>query len=118
MSVFLVFLGGAIGAVLRYCVTIFVPVSVVLWLVNGLGSFLMGVLQAYFLRKASPNWKVFLTTGVLGSFTTFSGFSAEWFSIMNHSFLLATIYLFGMTIFCIVLAFLGYLIVYKKGGKI
>lgn len=116
MPVFLVFLGGAVGAVLRYIVTIFVPMSIVLWLVNGLGSFLMGYLQAYFSNKASSKWKLFLTTGVLGSFTTFSAFSAEWFDLMNHSFGLATLYLIGMTIFCIALAFCGSFIVSRKGG--
>lgn len=116
MPVFLVFLGGAVGAVLRFVVTIFVPMSIALWLVNGLGSFLMGYLQAYFSNKVSSKWKLFLTTGVLGSFTTFSAFSAEWFDLMNRSFLLATLYLLGMTLFCVALAFYGSFIASRKGG--
>ena len=47
--------------------------------VNVVGSFLMGVLVAWFaLRTGVPQHvKLFLTTGVLGGFTTFSAFSLD-----------------------------------------
>ena len=47
--------------------------------VNVLGSFLMGVIVGYFAfqGEASQNWRLFLTTGILGGFTTFSAFSLE-----------------------------------------
>jgi CrcB protein len=47
--------------------------------VNVLGSFAMGVLAAYFALKAesSQAWRLFLATGVLGGFTTFSAFSLD-----------------------------------------
>lgn len=47
--------------------------------VNVVGSFLMGLIAEYFaLRSGLPqHWRLFLTTGVLGGFTTFSSFSLE-----------------------------------------
>ena len=47
--------------------------------VNVAGSFLMGVLAAWFaLRTGIPQHvKLFLTTGILGGFTTFSAFSLD-----------------------------------------
>ncbi|MBQ0138172.1 MAG: CrcB family protein [Kurthia sp.] len=110
MSFFIVFVGGAIGALLRYFVILLFPSGVVLWMVNGLGSFLMGCLQGYFSGKDFPKWKLFLTTGILGAFTTFSAFSAEWFELMNTSFFSGLLYLLGMTLFCVVLASFGHLL--------
>jgi CrcB protein len=48
-------------------------------LVNVLGSFLMGLLAALLAEgpSASQPWRLFLTTGVLGGFTTFSAFSLD-----------------------------------------
>jgi CrcB protein len=39
----------------------------------------MGLLAAYFAFKgdASQHWRLFLTTGILGGFTTFSAFSLD-----------------------------------------
>jgi protein CrcB len=40
------------------------------------GSFLMGLFTAYFVLKgeASQSWRLFLTTGIMGGFITFSAF--------------------------------------------
>jgi CrcB protein len=47
--------------------------------VNILGSFLMGVFTAYFAHRMGlpQHLKLFLTTGILGGFTTFSAFSLD-----------------------------------------
>lgn len=47
--------------------------------VNIVGSLIMGLLAEYFALKADPgqSWRLFLTTGVLGGFTTFSAFSLD-----------------------------------------
>ncbi|AZG73543.1 fluoride efflux transporter CrcB [Shewanella livingstonensis] len=83
-NVFLVALGGSIGAVLRYLLSIFMiqlfgssfPFGTLL--VNLLGSFLMGVVYALGqLSHISPEIKALIGIGLLGALTTFSTFSNE-----------------------------------------
>ncbi len=85
MSFLLVFLGGGIGAALRHGVNL----AAARWLgaafpyatliENVTGSLLMGMLAAWFAFKgdASQGWRLFLTTGILGGYTTFSAFSLD-----------------------------------------
>jgi CrcB protein len=85
MAYLLVFLGGGLGAALRHGVN----VGTARWLgtgfpfgtltVNVLGSLVMGLLIAYLAFKgdASQHWRLFIATGVLGGFTTFSAFSLD-----------------------------------------
>jgi CrcB protein len=81
----LVFIGGGIGAALRHGVNVVLsrelgtafPFHTLF--ANVSGSLVMGVLAAYFgLRMGSPQWlRLFLTTGILGGYTTFSTFSLD-----------------------------------------
>lgn len=87
IQVLLVFLGGGIGSVLRHGVNM----AAGRWLgtgfpwgtlfVNVVGSTVMGLLVAWFAFRAGAGWtqhvRLFLTTGVLGGFTTFSTFSLD-----------------------------------------
>jgi CrcB protein len=83
----LVFLGGGIGAAARHGVNIAAARTVGTnfpygtLTVNVVGSFVMGLLAAWFAFKADPGWtqhtRLFLTTGILGGFTTFSAFSLD-----------------------------------------
>jgi CrcB protein len=84
-----VMLGGAIGSVcrflagslvLRYYSTIF-PLGT--FLINVSGSFLIGLLMTVFLNRPAvhANWRLFLVTGILGGYTTFSSF--EWEALMT-----------------------------------
>ena len=81
----IVFLGGGIGAALRHGVNLlsarFLGVAFP-WgtlFENVTGSLLMGLLAAYFAFKgdASQHVRLFLTTGMLGGYTTFSAFSLD-----------------------------------------
>jgi CrcB protein len=49
------------------------------FLINVTGSFLIGLLMAFFTGWGSlhPNWRLLLVTGVLGGYTTFSSFEYE-----------------------------------------
>lgn len=78
-------IGGALGSVARHIVaghithlygTAF-PWGILT--VNVVGSFVMGVLaEAMALKwQISPEWRAFLTVGILGGFTTFSSFSLD-----------------------------------------
>ena len=107
----LVGIGGMIGALLRYSVMVTAPDMIVLWLENGIGSLVLGWLTGRAVatgKTASILW----TTGVLGSFTTFSTFSAEWLGLMQENMVLAVIYGLGMTLACFFAAALGF----KIGG--
>jgi CrcB protein len=82
----LVFIGGGLGACLRYaCNLIGARVSVgspwpwSTFLINISGALLMGVLvEAFALRNgASPQLRLLLATGVLGGYTTFSTYALE-----------------------------------------
>src|SRR5688572_3388499 len=85
MSYVIVFLGGGLGAALRHGVNILVgrtlgtgfPYST--FLINVSGSLIMGLVAAWFAFKgdASQGWRLFLTTGILGGYTTFSAFSLD-----------------------------------------
>ncbi|MEA2984140.1 MAG: fluoride exporter, partial [Alphaproteobacteria bacterium] len=48
-------------------------------IVNVTGSLIMGLIAGYFAFKgdASQNWRLFLSTGILGGYTTFSAFSLD-----------------------------------------
>ena len=85
MGYAMVFLGGGLGAALRHGVNL----GALRWLgpgfpfgtliVNVTGSLIMGLIAGYFAFKgdASQNWRLFLTTGILGGYTTFSAFSLD-----------------------------------------
>jgi CrcB protein len=85
MVYLIVFLGGGIGAALRHGVnlaaarTLGTAFPYGTLTVNIVGSLVMGLLAAYFAFKgdASQHWRLFLTTGILGGFTTFSAFSLD-----------------------------------------
>lgn len=77
--------GGAIGASLRYLTGMAAlrllgpgfPWGTLI--VNVTGSFAMGLLIAALARLSAGNdvWRVFIATGILGGFTTFSAFSLD-----------------------------------------
>ncbi len=85
MGYLIVFVGTGLGGAMRHGVNLAAlrlgwtafPLSTLA--VNVLGSFLMGVIAEYFALKAHlpQQGRLFLTTGILGGFTTFSAFSLE-----------------------------------------
>jgi CrcB protein len=86
IATFLVFLGGGIGAALRHGVNLLAAHLLGItfpWgtlIVNVAGSFLIGLLAGYFAFRggaAAQHTRLFLATGVLGGFTTFSAFSLD-----------------------------------------
>jgi fluoride exporter len=92
LSLVWVALGGAIGSVLRYGVNLAAPRLLgndFPWAsltVNVVGSFLMGLLVAFLTEKFAdqPDLRLFLTTGILGGFTTFSAFSLDVIGLMQR----------------------------------
>jgi fluoride exporter len=68
-------LGGALGSVLRYLMVTAIGAPAGTLAVNVIGSFAIGAL--FILLDAREGWQLFLMTGVLGGFTTFSAFSLD-----------------------------------------
>lgn len=88
MSFIFVALGGALGAAGRYALGL-IPYGGVFplktLLINAVGSFLIGLFSGIFGGLATnKNLKLFLQTGVLGGFTTFSAFSLESIELMEQ----------------------------------
>jgi CrcB protein len=85
MGYLIVFFGGGLGATLRHGMNILAarlfgtafPYGTLI--INILGSLVMGLVVEYFALKSGlpQRWRLFLTTGILGGFTTFSAFSLE-----------------------------------------
>ena len=81
----LVFLGGGLGAALRHGMNMVVPRLLGIGfpyatiIENVSGSLVMGLLAGYFAFKgdAVQPMRLFLATGVLGGYTTFSAFSLD-----------------------------------------
>ena len=80
MTALLIFMGGGLGALLRYATVLCIKASFpwAILLANGLGSFLIGGLAALPLlaTRQHPLW-FFFATGMLGGYTTFSTFSLD-----------------------------------------
>ena len=85
MTYLIVFLGGGIGAALRHGVNLgfarafgnAFPYATMFE--NVTGSLVMGLLVGWFALKGGvpQHWQLFLTTGLLGGYTTFSAFSLD-----------------------------------------
>lgn len=115
ISVLLVAAGGAVGAVLRYlCVTgaarAFGPAFPYgVMGANVFGSLLMGVALALLVeRTGGGRGALFLMSGVLGGFTTFSAFSLDAISLFERGqTATALIYVFGSVALSIAAVALG-----------
>jgi CrcB protein len=114
--VVLVALGGAIGSVARYGVgslaaQIFgaaFPVGTLL--VNLSGSFLIAVIMHVALAGTaiSLELRIFLTTGIMGGYTTYSSFNYETLALINQrAYGLAGLNVAGTVVGCFVAGVLG-----------
>ncbi len=93
-------LGGACGAVFRAFLARLLPTTLLyipfpILLINILGCLAIGFITAFFENhSANPFVKLFLTTGFLGGFTTFSAFSLETGLLLTrHQYVLAFFYI-------------------------
>ena len=82
--------------------------------VNVIGSFIMGLAIEWFALKADPGqmWRLFLTTGILGGFTTFSAFSLDAALLIERgAYLMASVYILTSLIASVGGLFLGLLLI-------
>lgn len=112
----LVFLGAGIGGAFRHAVNLatarLLPTTmgVSTLIVNVVGSFAMGLLIEWLASKgsASDATRLFLATGVLGGFTTFSAFGLEtWRLLEGSAFLAAAGNAVGSVVVCVASVALG-----------
>jgi len=109
----LVALGGAIGAALRYAVSIYLSSDGFPWAtlgVNMIGSLLLGIVAVALTQGLiSQDAALILGTGILGAFTTMSTFSVETLNMFqNQQISSAIIYVVATMVICPILAFLGW----------
>lgn len=108
--------GGGLGAGCRLALGQWVANNVTsafplgTFAINILGSFGIGVISVIFAERAiQADWmRVFLMTGLLGGFTTFSTFSLEVVHLIQHGrAVLATTYAVISVVLCILAAMAG-----------
>ncbi len=108
----LVFLGGGLGSVARTLIGRWVAVSgfpLGTFLVNLIGSFLIGLFYALFTRQLMGNdYRLLLTVGFCGGFTTFSTFSNESLHYLKAGqFWLFSLYVLASLACCLLAVWLG-----------
>jgi fluoride exporter len=111
-------IGGSFGATARFATVTWINSqhnSVFHWgtfLVNALGSFIMGLAFVLFTIKypqVSGTWRSFVMVGLLGAFTTFSSFALEsLLLIQEHQYTIALTYMVASAVVCLITVTLGY----------
>ncbi len=106
---FCVGMGGFIGAVARYLLSL-IPIQSRLgfpWMtlcINGVGAFFIGCISAFAAKKGigSTSLILFLKTGICGGFTTFSTFALEsYVMIEDGKGVLSIIYMIASVLVCL-----------------
>jgi CrcB protein len=115
-SYLLVFFGGGLGATLRHlinvtcarCIGTAFPYGT--FIINITGSTVMGLIAGYlaFKGESSQPWRLFLMTGILGGYTTFSAFSLDTALLYERGEIgLAALYVVGSVVLSIAGLFAG-----------
>ncbi|MCP3739004.1 fluoride efflux transporter CrcB [Rossellomorea sp. BNER] len=117
MIYLLVGVGGAIGSLLRYGISLITfnmittsfPIATLL--TNYIGSFILGWLTYSIIegKKYPPQLMTAIGTGLIGSFTTFSTFSVETVQLFEDGqYLLGVLYVLLSLIGGLLSSFMGY----------
>jgi CrcB protein len=125
MQYLIVFLGGGLGTLGRHGVNMLAARLVGTaypfgtFAINVLGSFAMGLVTGLLATRLdlSPSVRLFLTTGILGGFTTFSAFSLETALLIErgeHG--AAAIYVLASVLVAIPALFAGLTVARSMGG--
>lgn len=106
-------IGGGVGSSLRYLLSTIIPevegIPFGTLTANMLGCFLL----SYLSLLSSKHWRIDtilkkgLTTGLIGSFTTFSAFSTEALQLLYNNTGMGTIYILGTIFGGLLMTWLG-----------
>jgi CrcB protein len=117
--IFAIGIGSFIGGVFRYLLSLLVqsktttnfPLGTLI--VNIIGCFFIGIVIGIFDKgQMSHEWKLFLATGLLGGFTTFSAFSNETFILFREGHAgYALLYIFASVLLGLLATYIAYLLV-------
>ena len=116
MNYFLVFIGGGLGASLRHAINVGCARACGInfpygtFVINITGSLVMGIIAGYLALKgeASQPWRLFVMTGILGGYTTFSAFSLDAVTLYQRGEMgLALFYVLGSVILSVAGLFAG-----------
>jgi CrcB protein len=116
-NILLVGLGGAAGSMLRYAFAVWfkhASFPLATFLVNIIGSFIIGAVFAYALRNEhfATNWRLFLAAGICGGFTTFSAFSLESLALLQQQRMgMFCLYVLGSILLGLAATWLGYTVI-------
>jgi fluoride exporter len=122
LATLFVAVGGAIGSVARYWLTEF---AAKLWgadfpwgtiVANVTGSLLIGVIAALPVPgprdPLGPLGRQFLMIGIMGGYTTFSSFSLQTLTMLQHGHLAkAAVNVVGSVVLCLIAVWAGYMLV-------
>jgi len=107
MGYLVVFVGAGVGGAIRHGMNIWVARLIGThfpwhtFVINIVGSLVMGLVAGWFIERedSSGHLRLFLTTGILGGFTTFSAFSLDAVLLWErHEHLLAGLYVGGSVV--------------------
>ena len=117
--IFIIGAGSFIGGVFRYLISLLIqskstslfPLHTLL--VNIIGCFLIGIVFGVFDKALISNeWKLFLATGILGGFTTFSAFSIETLNLLREgSIYYALLYILASVLLGLLATYIAYILI-------
>jgi CrcB protein len=119
LNIFLIAIGGALGSVARYLISTFVlrttgtlfPLGT--FVVNVIGCLAFGAIAGAASQRVqlAPALRLFLLTGILGGFTTFSSYAFESFTLVRDGqFLWASLNIAGQVIAGLAGMWAGYVV--------
>jgi CrcB protein len=120
MNYLLVFIGGGLGSVIRHSINVICPrvlgtnFPYHTFIINITGSTIMGLIAGYLAFKGDSvqSWRLFLMTGILGGYTTFSAFSLDAGLLYERGAVgLAVLYVVGSVVLSLIGLFAGLTII-------
>jgi len=116
MALVYVFIGGGIGSIMRYVISLALdkynlnfPIATLT--ANALACLLFGLAAGYILKEGmADHYKLILLTGVCGGFSTFSTFTNDTLELFEHGQLL---YAFSNIVISVVICLACLMIGYK-----